>query len=168
MSRIIEQLLTTNLYLSPKNINHDIDNIIKHEMKKKYEGLCFEHGYIIPDTIDIIHKSVGKLKTENNKSKIIYNIKYKVKTIFPTEGDELDVYINNKNKLGIISYIKLGIQEKETFEESPLIIIIPNEYIIQSSLNIDDIFIGQKIKVYILGCRIKYNSDKIQVIAKPI
>ena len=168
MSYIIDQLLTTNLYISPEYLNHKIDNVIKLELKKKSEGLCFEDGYIIPDSIEVIHKTIGEIVTQNNKSKIIYNIKYKARVISPSEGDELDVYVSNQNKMGIIAYIKLGIKDKETFYDSPLIIIIPNEYINDTSLEKKDIFIGKKIKICIIGCRIKFNSDKIQVIAKPI
>jgi hypothetical protein len=36
-----------------------------------------------------------------------------------------------------------------------------------SILNIDDINVGQKINIVVVGSRIKYRSEKIQIIAKP-
>ena len=45
--------------------------------------------------------------------------------------------------------------------------MIPKEYFDTSILNIDDINVGQKINIVVVGSRIKYRSEKIQIIAKP-
>ena len=34
-------------------------------------------------------------------------------------------------------------------------------------INFDDIHIGQKLNVIVVGSRVKYRSEKIQIIAKP-
>ena len=66
-------------------------------------------------------------------------ITYRVRPEF-INGEEKSFYDNLKK-----SIIKLGIKDKETFDDSPLIIIIPNEYINDTSLEKKDIFIGKKI-----------------------
>ena len=48
-----------------------------------------------------------------------------------------------------------------------MVIMIPKEYFDMSILNIDDINVGQKINIVVVGSRIKYRSEKIQIIAKP-
>ena len=167
MSYISEQLLTTVLILDPKDLNNEIDNTIKHKLKEIIEGKCHEDGYIIKDSIRIIQRSMGNIVTNNNRSEIKYTIKYKAEIISPSINDELSIVINNINKMGIIGYIKLN--ESDTSKDSPLIIMIPKEYFNEETTrNISDLTIGQKIDVVVIGSRIKYRSENIQVIAKPV
>jgi len=166
---IIDQIIDCELYLEPyycNNSNDDINNIIIKKLKEKFEGLCYKNGFIFKDTIELIKKNIGKIEIYNNQSIIKYNIKFNCKMICPSEGDKMDVYINNKNKMGLISYIKIKDFNIHNFEDSPLIIIIPLEYLNESNYNINDININQKMNIEILGKRIKFNSNKIQLVAK--
>ena len=94
----------------------------------------------------------------------------------PNKDDIINCYIDNINKLGIVAYIKLSElikstdininidNEIDTFSNSPLIIIIPET-------NIDDITKYNKndnINIKVVAIRIKYNSDKIQLIGSMI
>ena len=82
-SYINEQLLNGNLTLDPKDLTDDIDIIIRNRLKEQVEGICFEDGYVIPDSVKIIKRKLGKVFTTNNKSGIVYNIEYKEKVICP-------------------------------------------------------------------------------------
>lgn len=167
MSDIInDQMLTTNLSIDAKNMDHDIDNSIKHILKDKLEGLCYEDGYILKGSLKIINRKLGKLKTTDNKSYINYIITYRAKVLSPMEGDKIEVYVSNINKMGVVSYIKIN--GEDTVDDSPLIILIPNEYFNDSVYNTNDININQKLNVVVVGSRIKFRSDKIQIIAKPV
>ena len=68
--------------------------------------------------------------------------------------------------MGVIGYIK--IKESDTFEDSPLLVMVPKEYFVDSILNFDDLLTNQKIDVVTVGTRVKYNTKNIQVIAKPL
>lgn len=162
---ISEQLLTTNLFVNAKNVNRNIDNFIKDSLKEQLEGLCYEDGYIVKDSVNIIKKAMGKIVVNDNVSSVSYSITYKAKIISPSEGDLIESYVSNINKMGVVSYIKL--YESDTSSDSPLVIIIPKEYFEDSIYNISDINIGQKINIVVVGSRIKYRSEKIQIIAKP-
>ena len=140
-----DQMLTTNLSIDAKDMNSDIDNTIKFILKNKLEGLCYEDGYILKDSIQIINRNIGKVKTTDNKSNVTYKIKYKAKVLSPTQGDEMEVYISNINKMGVIAYIKIN--SEDTIDDSPLIILIPDEYFNDSIYNINDINVNQKINV---------------------
>jgi len=165
MSYINEQLLTTVLILDPKDLTNDIDNTILYKLKGNIEGKCHEDGYIIKDSVHIIQRKIGNIVTNNGKSEIKYIITYKAKLISPSENDNIMIYINNINKMGIIGYIKLN--EGDSSDESPLVIMIPKEYFQGSSKNMDDLTIGQSLNAIVIGSRIKYRSKNIQVIAKP-
>lgn len=161
---ISEQLLTTNLFVNASQVNKNIDDVIKNNLKEQLEGLCYEDGYIVKDSVKIISKSMGKIVVNDNVSSVSYSIKYRAKVISPTEGDIIESYVSNINKMGIVSYIKLS--EGDSSEESPMVIMVPKDYFDMSIHNLDDINIGQKLTVLVVGSRIKYRSEKIQIIAK--
>ena len=166
LSYINEQIFTDTIYLNPKDINTpNITELIIIKLKKKIGNKSYNNGYIINDSIDFISKTLGKIVTLSNENKILYNIKYKVKMIQPTVNDEIECYVDNINKMGIIAYIKMrdvvdDYKGANTLQDSPLLIIIPNETI----ENISDINIKQKIKIKINATRIKFNADKIQIV----
>ena len=168
LSYINEQIFTDTIYLNPKDINTpNITELIIIKLKKKIGNKSYNNGYIINDSIDFISKTLGKIVTLSNENKILYNIKYKVKMIQPTVNDEIECYVDNINKMGIIAYIKFkdilsDYKENNTLEESPLIIIIPY----QTVENIDDMNIGKKIKVQIDAVRIRFNTNKIQIVGE--
>ena len=165
-SHISQQVLNTNLFLKPSDLSKDIDKTIFEKLKNQIEGLCFEDGYIVKDSVSIIKRKIGKVQTRNNMSQIKYNIDYKATIISPNNGDIIETFVNNINKMGVVSYLKL--KDDDTSENSPMIVIIPKEYFDNSIYNIGDINVGQKIKVSIVDSRVKYNSDKIQAIGRPL
>lgn len=163
---ITEQLLTTNLFVNASQVNKDIDNVIKDNLKEQLEGLCYEDGYIVKDSVKIINKSMGKIVVNDNVSSVSYSIKYKAQIISPSDGDIIETYVSNVNKMGVVAYIKLS--DGDSSEDSPMIIMIPREYFEKSIYNVDDINVGQKLNVIVVGSRIKYRSEKVQIIAKPV
>lgn len=165
MSYISDQIINSRIALNAVDINSDIDSIIQVKLKDQVEGKCYEDGYIIKDSIKIIKRSIGKIITSNNQSKVRYEITYSGKIISPSNGDIIQSYISNINKMGVISYIKLD--DDDTSENSPMIIMVPKEYFNGSTRNIEDLTVGQSLEVSVIGCRIKYGSDKIQIVAKP-
>lgn len=166
MSYKNEQLLTSTLILQPSDLKNDIDNVIKMKLKDSIEGKSYEDGYIVKDSLRVIQRSMGSIVTNNKKSEIKYTIKYKADVISPNVNDELNIIVNSINKMGVIGYIK--IKESDVFEDSPLIIMVPKEYFVGSTLNFEDVLVGQKIDVIAVGTRAKYNTKNIQVIAKPV
>lgn len=155
-----KQILSINLNLPVIELNSNLDSVIHSKLKSKVEGLCFENGYILKDSINIINRDLGKLSTINDKSFINFRIKYSADIILPSIGDIIDnFYIYKKNKMGLIAYFKYKDYNENN---SPINAIIPNEYID----NIDDYSINDKIRLKIEGVRIKFRSTNIQVIAK--
>jgi len=166
MAYISEQLLTSTLILDPKDLNSDIDSIVRIKLKENVEGKSYEDGYIIEDSVRIIQRSMGKIVTNGKKSEIKYLVKYKAKVVSPSENDEINIIINSINKLGVMGYIRLN--DGDTSEESPILIMVPKEYFNDSTRNFDDLTVGQKMDVITIGVRSKFNSSNIQVIARPL
>ena len=164
---ISEQVFNNIISLNSHDLNKDINNIILRKLRKQFEGLCKDNCYILKNSINIIKRSVGRIETYDNINFIKYDISYKCNVISPNKGDEIDCIVSNKNKMGIIAYIKIDSKYQVSDNEldnSPLIIIIPNDMINESDFNINDINIKQNIKIKVLGSRIKYRNEKIQIV----
>ena len=113
----------------------------------------------------MINKSLGKIETHENKNVIKYDVKYSCDIISPTNGQQINIVVHNITKMGIIGYIEIDSKYSKSdnaFENSPLIVIIPEDKID----NINDINVGQKLKTEILNYRIKFRNEQIQVVCK--
>ena len=164
---ITNQIFSNNISLYPHALNKDIDNIVLLKLKKLFEGYCKDNCFVLNNSINMINKSLGKIETHENKNIIKYDVKYSCDIISPSKGQEIDIIVNSVNKMGIIGYIKIDEKYSKSdkpFENSPLIIIIPEDLID----NINDINIGQKIKASILDYRIKFRNEQIQIICKMV
>ena len=177
LSYINLQKLSKKINIEPNELNKNINETIYLKLIELNEGFCIDEGYIIKNSIKIINKSMGHIINLNNKSVIQYIINYSAIIISPKENDIINCYIDNINKLGIIAYIKLcelvntidniSINLDNSLDSlinSPLIIIIPET-------DIDDIDKYNKndnINIKVNAVRIKYNSDKIQLIGSMI
>ena len=155
-------LLTTSINISPNKIKGDINKLLLFILKQKYEGSCNKDGYIIKDSIQLINRSIGQIRTINNKSITNYNVTYKSDIIIPSENEQFTCYVETINKLGIIAYIRL--HKDDTMADSPFIIIIPNEYINDKD-KLNSISINDKITIKIKSFRIKYLAKQIQIVA---
>jgi hypothetical protein len=154
-------ILTSSVNIRSNKLIGDINKLILSIIKTKNEGMCNKDGYILRDSIELIERSIGKVKTINNENLINYNITYKCNIITPSINDTFDCYVDSKNNAGIIAYIKIDASDK--LDSSPFIIIIPKEYIDESVFN--KININDKLNVLIKSFRIKYKSKFIQLVA---
>ena len=160
-NNISNQIFTTSINIKCNHIKGNINKLILLLLKTKYEGKCNNHGFILEDSIEILDRSIGEVKTINNTSYIIYNIKYKTDILSVSNKDTIECYINSITKMGIIGYIK--ITDEMTIKNSPFIIIVPNEYLPD---NLDNYKINDKINVIVEAYRIKFKSTHIHIVSK--
>ena len=164
-SYTIDEILTEKIQINFNELNtRDINTKIYSILKNKVENKCYKSGYILQNSVKIINKTLGKIVNYDSSSMVEYNIRFSVKIIKPTIDDIIECYISEKNKLGILAYIKYkDIIENGTnngIGESPLLIIIPMETI----NDIDKYDDNMKIKVVVKATRVKFDANKIQVI----
>ena len=158
---ITNQLFNNNISLYPSDLNKNIDNIILLKLKKIYEGYCKDNCFILNNSINIINRTIGKIETYENKNVIKYSKTYSCDINSPTNGEQIEVIVSNINKMGVIAYIKIDTKysiSDNTFDNSPLIVIIPNDMI--TNYDTSNINIGQKLKVEIMGFRIKFRNSR--------
>ena len=159
------EILTEKIHVNFNDINtKDINTKIYSLLKNKVENKCYKNGYIVHNSVKFINKNLGKIVNYDSNSMVEYNIRFSVKSIKPTIEDIIECYISEKNKLGILAYIKykdiIENGENNGISESPLLIIIPMETID----DIDKYNTNMKIKVVVRATRVKFDANKIQVI----
>ena len=158
-----KQLITNTLLVESKDIlsKKNIDGYLKYILKKKYEPKCNNNGYIIPDSLELIQRSIGKIVSIDNKNYTKYEVTYKIKSIIPCVGDLFDCIISSNTKMGIIGYLEFN---NTTIETSPLLFIVPKEFLNETK----KYEVGNKMNVKVLDIRIKFMSDQMQIIAEEV
>jgi len=158
------ELLSGTLLVKYKDIvsKKNVDNYLKYLLKNKYEGKCHNNGYIIVNSLELIQRSIGNIRTIDSESYVSYEINYKIKSIVPCIGDIFECVINSITKMGIIGYLNYG--DNTEIEVSPLLFIIPREYIDEETKYGKN----DTIKVEVLDTRIKFMSNQIQIIGKKV
>jgi DNA-directed RNA polymerase subunit E'/Rpb7 len=160
----IEQ--TTKIVVEPYQLNSDIRNNIKINLKKKLEKKCNTNGFI--DEIyyyKIKNDGFGKILAETLNGNVLYDIIYTCRICIPI--------INSV----IIAQIKIINQEIIGAIHGPMVIIIPPDQVDQTIWNINENFkhnnkSNTKLKLEDFVCikiiqpRINLNDTKINVIGK--
>jgi len=161
---IKEQILSISIQLSQIELKKtkNIDGLLLYKLKRRLEKKCCECGYVLENSLSIVERSIGKIRSVDGSSMIQYDLNYKVKTINPFKDEEYECIVDSITKMGIISYIRLNDDDK--IDVTPLLVIIPKDYI--SEERFTKIEIGQKIKVSILDSRMKHLSENIQAVGK--
>lgn len=157
-----EMLVTGVIQININEITNtkNIDGLLNFKLAKSIEGICGKDGYIVPKSSKIIKRSTGKVLTQNSNSYIEYNITYKIKSILPYKDEIYEGYVNNNTKMGIISYMN-----KDNIKESPIVFIIPHDYMKDKPIDTNTLSNGDKIKIRISEARMKSGASQIQVVA---
>ena len=162
------EIMNTTIQIPSLDIlkQNNIDSYIQYFLKKNYESCCSQFGFILKNSLKLLKRSVGKCITIDNISKIEYKVTFQINTLSPCKGDIYDCTIDSITKMGIVGYFqhKDLNQEEITLKNSPIIFIVPNDFIKDIDYKSDK----SSIKVEILESRIKYKSLQIQVVAKEV
>ena len=134
-----------------KYLNENIDDYIKEYFQKKVEGYCINEGYVKPDSINIIQKSIGMILGSRFTGDVTYNIAYTANVCNPVIGNVIDCKVKFINKLGILG------------NNGPITIIVGKQFHINDNeinkINKDDI-----VKVEVIAKKFSLNDNEINTI----
>lgn len=157
-----KEILTNTLLVKSRDVlsKKNIDGYLKYLLKNKYEGKCNNNGYIYPDSLDIVQRSIGKIVSIDRISYIKYEVTYEIKSIIPCVGDVFKCIINSNTRMGVVGF--LDYKDNTEIDKSPLLFIVPKEFLDENK----NYKIGDTLEVKILDIRIKFMSDQMIVIAE--
>jgi hypothetical protein len=94
------------VFLTAKELNgKDIMNTLTRKLRADFEGRCIKAGYVMPDSTEIISRTLGLINNANFTSTIMFDVIFKTQVCNPGIGAELKCYVAEANKTQILAYI---------------------------------------------------------------
>jgi DNA-directed RNA polymerase subunit E'/Rpb7 len=143
--------------LTPSDLRQEItsfDDILLLKMKKSLEGKCSKHGYVIPDSLELLSRSMGSAEKGRFTADFIYYMKAQGKVYNPPDGLQVEGEIIRKNKMGLYVIINDAIR-----------IMVPRDLHIGNE-DFDRLEIGDKIRIEIKKSRFQVNDTHIMSIGQ--
>lgn len=148
-------VLTETITLTPNSLNFTIDDILLKKIKDKVENKCIDIGFIKPNSVKILSRTLGTMNNADFSGKINYTIKYSADVFNLNVNQILMCKVSNIDKSQTICYIG----DKDT---SPVeIYLFKHQHVGNqefANLKLNDI-----INVKIAG--FKYEYKDIQIVA---
>lgn len=154
----------TRIMLEPYQINSDIRNQLKINLKKKIEKKCNKNGFV-DEVYKIVSFGDGIMQPENLSGNVLYNIHYQCRLCLPIENSI------------IIAQIKVINIELVVAVNGPIFTFIPRDNIDTNIWDILDNFkhkkktntrlnVGDFILVQIVNKRINSGDTQIKTIGR--
>lgn len=145
-------IVKKKVIVSPKFLG-TINNHLENYLKKNYEGRCIAEGYVKPDSIKIVRRSVGAITGSRFTGDITYIVDYSAEICNPSIGNVIECTVKKINKLGLLC------------DNGPITIII-GKRLHENLDEINKIKEGDVIKIEIISKKIQLNKTEIQVVGK--
>lgn len=164
----VPSLLLEKVKLSPKHLNKNYKRVIHNVLVKKNEGQCSKHGYIKPNSIEIIQISMGTVETHTLHGYINFMVKFKALVCNPTTGSIIKCKVVNSNNFGVLC--ASGSVVDNVYTEIIDIIVPKNSLSICSdpSIDMNSLKKNDLVKVEIVGKKFEINDVKISAVGKII
>ena len=138
--------------LTPSDLRPEItnfDDILLSKLKSVLEGKCSKHGYVIPDSLELLSRSMGSAEKGRFTSDFLYYIKVQGKVYNPPDGLVVEGEVIRKNKMGLYVIINDAIR-----------IMVPRDLHIGNE-DFDSIEMGDHIQIEIKKSRFQVNDTHI-------
>ena len=92
--------------LTPKNLNKigkdmTIKALLLEKLREKIENKCSEHGFVIPNSLELISRSTGYFEPGRFTGDAVYYVKAQGKVYYPADGVKVIGKVLRKNKMGL-------------------------------------------------------------------
>jgi DNA-directed RNA polymerase subunit E'/Rpb7 len=152
-----------SITLKPNELTGDFEKTILKKLKSKYENICSKYGYIKNNSIKIVKRSIGIIKSQHFNGNISFDIVCIAEICNPIQGSIIKCRVKAKNSLGLLC--EGGYEGNHQILE----IIVPKISAgIQSEINLDTIAINQEIKIEVCGKKYQLYDTHISIIGRAI
>ena len=107
-------LFEEKVYLTPKDMNQigsqTIDSILSSHLKDKLENKCSRHGFVIPNSLETLSRSMGQIENGKFTGNIVFHIQAQGRVYNPANGTRIVGRILKRNKMGIYMIYKNAIR----------------------------------------------------------
>ena len=134
----VKVMLKDNVKLKSTQLGRNLKEILSFQLKKKYEGICTHHGYILEGSISVQSYSAGKIIDISLNGDILYCVSYYAYICNPCIGGIIKCKTINKNKFGLLAISEIEIEEGYYTEIVPRSSISKSGYMLANSIGIID------------------------------
>lgn len=152
--------------LEPRSISKSFKTEILQRLRTKVEGLCSKHGYIKKDSVEIHKIAPGSVELISLCGNVVYDVYFHAEVCNPLLGSVVKANITNINRFGILA--EAGYADNGSYQSVIEIIIAKNSINIQSDVNLEELKIGQEIRVEIIGRKFELGEAKISAVGRVI
>ena len=145
-------LFEEQVALTPKDLSKvigSINTVLLDKLKLKLENKCSRHGFVLPDSLTLLSRSLGKSSNGRFVGDYMFYVQLQGNVLNPPDGIVLNGEVIRKNKMGIYLNIKNAIR-----------VIIPRDLHIGNE-DFENLSIGDNINVEIKKSRFQVNDDSI-------
>jgi DNA-directed RNA polymerase subunit E'/Rpb7 len=128
----------------------DIDGLLLQKISTRMEGKCSRHGFVLPDTMKILSRSMGYVEKGRFTGDIIFHLQLEGKVLNPPAGQSIVGTVVRKNKMGM--YV--------SYDNDSIRIILPRDIHIGDE-KFEAVQIGERVRVEIQKSRFQVNDPYI-------
>ena len=141
------------VFMTPKDMNlvskKTIDDILLDHLKKKIEGKCSQHGYVIPNSLAMLSRSMGHLENGRFTGNIVYLVQAQGNVYAPYNGMIIRGSVLKKNKMGLYIVYRDSIR-----------VLVPRDLHIGNE-SFESIQVGEEIEIELRKSRFQINDPFI-------
>lgn len=127
----------------------DIDAILLEKFRTRIENKCSRHGYVLPNTLKILSRSMGMVERGRFTGNIIFRVQAEGGVINPPDGVKLKGEVVRKNKMGLYVNYRDAIR-----------MIVPRDMSIGDK-EFEQVNVGDIVNVEIKKSRFQVNDEYI-------
>jgi DNA-directed RNA polymerase subunit E'/Rpb7 len=151
-------MLEEYIYLKPADLNNKIDDVIMHKLCKKVEGKCIRVGYVVPNSVKILTRSLGIINNSNFDGITMYKVGFSVDVCNPAIGEIIQCQVHNIDKSQVICYV-------DSPETSPLEIYLFKHHHV-GNIDFANLKNGDIVNVKVGGSKWEYRDNRIITITQ--
>jgi len=148
----IQSFFETKVALTAKDLGKDITNLdllLESKIRTQFEGRCSRNGYVIPNSVKLLSRSIGMIEKGRFTGDIIFYTEAESRVLQPPDGVIVEGEVTRKNKMGIYVNYKDAIR-----------IMIPRDLHIGDD-EFEAIQVGEVVEVEIKKSRYQVNDTNI-------
>jgi DNA-directed RNA polymerase subunit E'/Rpb7 len=148
-----EAVFEQRIVLTPKELNSteksSINSLILSKLRDMIENKCSKHGFVLPGTLEILSRSLGRVENGRFTGSFIYQVQARGKVLVPVDGAIIRGTILKKNKMGIYVYYKNAFR-----------VMVPRDFHLGDQ-SYESLKIGDEIEVELKKSRFQINDNYI-------
>lgn len=147
-------LFEDKIAIGPSDMNtisssNSLESVLLKHLGEKLEGKCSTHGYVIPNTLEILSRSMGFIENGRRTGNTVFHIQAQGKVYNPSNGIQIVGQVLRKNKMGLYIVYNEAIR-----------ILVPRDLHIDNA-DYESVQPGENIKIELRKSRFQINDTFI-------